>query len=78
MTVRVPVDNCNTRNKVLTPKLLKQMYKLRKTLSKFYRRHFDLVSKYNFGLKTPLLQGLLEPEFYCDLMFKFIKIIGKK
>ena len=31
-------------------------------LSKFYRRHFDIVSKYNIGLKTLLLQGLSEPE----------------
>ena len=29
----------------------------------FYRRHFDIVSKYNIGLKTLLLQGLSEPEF---------------
>ena len=37
----------NTRNQNLTAKLLKQGYryhKLRKTLSKFYRRHYDLVS----------------------------------
>ena len=41
--------------------------------SKFYRRHFDLVSKYNFGLKTLLLQDLSEPEFYGDLVYKFRK-----
>ena len=44
------VDDFNTRNKVLTAKLLKQGYKyhkLRKAYSKFYRRHFGLVSKYN-------------------------------
>ena len=38
----------NTRNKVLTAKLLRQgyrFYKLRKAFSKFYRRHFDIVSK---------------------------------
>ena len=36
------VDDFNTRNKVLTAKLLRQKYKyhkLRKALSKFYRRH---------------------------------------
>ena len=43
----------------------------------FYRRHFDIVSKYNVGLKTLLLQGLSEPEFYGDLVYKFRKIIGK-
>ena len=35
------------------------------------------MSKYNVGLKTLLLQGLSEPEFYGDLMYKFRKIIGK-
>ena len=40
------VDDFNTRNKVLTAKLLRQGYryhKLRKAFSKFYRRHFDSV-----------------------------------
>ena len=32
------------------------------------------MSKYNVGLKTLLLQGLSEPEFYGDLVFKFRKI----
>ena len=47
------VDDFNIRNKVLTTKLLKQGYryhKLRKAFSKFYRRHFVLVSKYNVRL----------------------------
>ena len=35
------------------------------------------MSKYNDGLKTLLLQGLSEPEFYGDLVYKFRKIIGK-
>ena len=52
-------------------------HKLRKAFSKFYRRHFDIVSKYNVRLKTLLLQGLSEPEFYGDLVYKFRKIIGK-
>ena len=34
------------------------------------------MSKYNVALKTLLLQGLSEPEFYGDLE-KFGKIIGK-
>ena len=34
------------------------------------------MSKYNVGLKTLLLQGLSEPEFYGDLVYKFRKIIG--
>ena len=60
------VDDFNTRNKVLTAKLLRQGYryhKIRKAFSKFYRRHFDVVSKYNVGLKRLLLEGLSEPDF---------------
>ena len=72
------VDDFNTctLNKDLTAKFLKQGYryhKLRKAFSKLYRRHFDLVSKYNVGLKTLLLQSLSEPEFYGDLVYKFRK-----
>ena len=48
----------NARNKTLTAKLLQQSYryhKLRKAFSQFYRRHYDLVTKYDTGLKTLLL-----------------------
>ena len=41
------VYDFNTRNKVLTAKLLRQVYryhKIRKAFSKFYRRHFDILS----------------------------------
>ena len=65
------VDDFNTRSKALTAKLLRQAF------SKFYQRHINIVSKYNVGLKTLLLQGLSEPEFYGDLVYKFRKIIGK-
>ena len=71
------VTDFNTRNKLLTVKLLNQGYryhKLRKAFSKFYRRHSDLVSKFNVGLKSLLQQDLLEPEFYGNLVYKFRKI----
>ena len=42
-----------------------------------YRRHFELVSKYNTGLRSLLQQGLSEPEFYGDLVYKLLKIVGK-
>ena len=74
------VDDFNTRNKVLTAKLFRQGYryhKIRKAFSKLYRRHFDILSKYNVGLKTLHLEGLSEPESYGDLVYKFIKIIGE-
>ena len=51
-------------------------HKLQKTFSKFYRRHYELISKYNVGLKTLLSEGLSEPEFYGDLVYKFKKLIG--
>ena len=74
------VVDFNARNKSLTAKLLQQGYryhKLRKAFSKFYRRHYELVSKFNVGLKTLLHQGLSEPEFYGDLVYKFKKIVGR-
>ena len=43
------VTNVNARNKSLTAQLLQQGYlyhKLRKTFSKFYPRHYELVSKF--------------------------------
>ena len=73
------VTDFNTRNKLLTQKLLKQGYryhKLRKTFSKFYRRYFDLISKFQVGLKSLLRQGLSEPDFYGDLVYKLKKIVG--
>ena len=35
------------------------------------------MSKYNVGLKTLLLQGLSEPDFYSDLAINSEKIFGK-
>ena len=73
------VVDFNTRNKLLTQKLLKQGYryhKLRKTFSKFYRRYYDLISKFQVGLKSLLSQGLSEPDFYGDLVYKLKKIVG--
>ena len=51
--VSSPVVDFNARNKSLTAKLLQQGYryhKLRKAFSKFYRRHYELVSKFSVGL----------------------------
>ena len=74
------VVDFGARSGSLTAELLQQGYryhKLRKTFSKFYRRHYELVSKFNVGLKTLLHQGLSEPEFYGDLVYKFKKIVGR-
>ena len=71
------VADFNTRNKLLTQKLVKQGYRyhnFRKTFSKFYRRYYDLISKFQVGLKSLLHQGLSEPDF--DLVYKLEKIVG--
>ena len=73
------VADFNTRNKFLTQKLLKQGYryhKLHKTFSKFYRRYYDLISKFQVGLKSLLRKGFSEPDFYGDLVYKLKKIVG--
>ena len=47
------------------------------SISKFYRRHYDLVSKFKVGLKSLLQQGLTEPEFYGDLINKLRKNVSR-
>ena len=74
------VEDFNARNKCFTAKLLKHGYwyhKLITAFSKFYRRNYELISKFNVGLKSLLHQGLSEPEFYGDLVYKFKKIMGR-
>ena len=70
----------NTRNKILTGKLLHQGYRYHKLrrffFSKFYRRHDELVSKFQVRLKFLLQQGLSEPESYGDLVYKLKKKIA--
>ena len=73
------VTDFNNRNKFFTAKLLKQGYryhKLRKAFSQFYRRHFELIEKYHVSLKKLMQQGICNPEFYRDLVYKFKKILG--
>ena len=67
------------RIKLLMRKLLKQGYryhKLRKTFSKVYRRYYDLISQFQIGLKSLLRQGLSEPTFCGELVYKLKKIVG--
>ena len=73
------VADFNTCNKMLTQKLLRQgvrYHKLCKTFSKFYRQYYDLISKFQVGLKSLLRQGLSEPDFNGDLVYKLKKIVG--
>ena len=63
----------------LIAKLLKQGYryhKIRKACSKFYHRHSELIVKYNIALNTILQQGISEPIFYDDLVYKLKIIVG--
>ena len=74
------LNDFNYRNKALTAKPLRQGYryfKLSKAFSNFCRRHSALVEKYSVSLKTLLQQGISEPEFCGDLMYRFRKIVGK-
>ena len=76
------VADSNTRNQILTAKLLKQSYrnhkhKLRNTFLELYRRHYDFAPNYNTGLKSLLKQGLSKPEVYGDLVYKFKKTVGR-
>ena len=48
--------------------------KLEKMYSNFknqYHRHSELIVIYNIGLKTLLKQGISDPIFYGDLVYKF-------
>ena len=74
------VTDFSARNEILTSKLLHQGYryhKIRKAFSKFYRRHYKLVSKFKVGLKSLLQQGLSEPEFYGLLVYKLGKFVSR-
>ena len=38
--------------------------------------YYDLIYKFNVGLKSLLCQGLSEPEFYGNFVYKLKKIVG--
>ena len=67
------VEDFNARNDCLTYRY----HNLRKAFSKFYRRHYELISKFNVGFKSLLHQGLSEPDFYGDFVYKFKTIMGR-
>ena len=41
--------------------------------SKFYRKYYDLICKFNIGLNSFLHQGLSKPKGYGDLVYKLNK-----
>ena len=73
-------DDINTRNTFSTSKLLKQGYgyhALCTSFSKLFYHHSELTVKYNIYLKTLLQQGISEPVFYGESVYKFKRIVGK-
>ena len=67
------VDDFNNRNLFLTAKLFKQSYryhKICKVFPIFFHRHSELIVNL-------LQQGISEPIFYGDLVYKFKRIVGK-
>ena len=63
------IEKKKQKKKQKTAELLKQGYryhKLRKTFSNLYRRHSELMSKYNIGLKKHLQIDLLGIEFHGE------------
>ena len=51
-------------------------YSLRPYLLLIYGPYYDLISKFQVGLKSLLRQELSEPDFYVVLVYKLKKIVG--
>ena len=63
------VSDFNSRYKFLNANLYKQGYryhKLNKAFSKFDRRRYELIEKYNVSLQKCLQQGISNLEFYGE------------
>ena len=58
-------------------KFVNHQFRTKRLRDDFHRRHYKLISKFNVGLKTLLREGLSEPEFYGDLVYKSKKFIGR-
>ena len=64
---------------MLTQELLKQgysYYKLRITFSKLHQGYYDLIYKFQAEFNSLFSQGLTEPEFYGDFLYKLKRIVG--
>ena len=73
------VGDFNYRNRVITAKLLGQgfrYHKLRRTFTKFYRKNNTLLEKYHTSLKVLLKEGISQPSFYGDVVYKLRRISG--
>ena len=72
------VADFNTRNKLLTQNFLNKAIVIINFAKhfKFYRRYYDLISKFQVGLKPLLCEGLSEHEFYGDYVYILKKTVG--
>ena len=72
------LDPFNCRNNVFPSKLQGYRYhKLHKAFLNFYFPLSELIVKYNICLKTLLQQGISEPVFYGNLVYRFKIIVGR-
>ena len=63
----------------MTAQFLKQGYsynKIRKVFSKLYHIHSELIV--NIGTRTHLQQGITDPVFYGDLVYKCNRIVANR
>ena len=63
--------------KPLLPNFLGRAVVILNFVRRFRNFIADTVEKYSVSLKTRLQQGISEPEFYGDLVYRFRKILGK-
>ena len=52
------------------------MHDLARAFASRINKVYKLISKFQVGLKSLLRQGLSEPDFYGDLVYKLKKIVG--
>ena len=67
------VADFNARNKCLQPHFFSRavgIINFQKLFLNFIADTYELISKFNVGLKALLREGLSEPEFYGDLVYK--------
>ena len=63
--------------KPLLPNFLGRAIVILNFVRRFRNFRSALLEKYSVSLKTLLQQGISEPEFYGDLVYRFRKIVGK-
>ena len=74
------LNDFNYRNKALPANFLGRaivILNFVRRFRNFYRRYSALLEKYSVSLKILLQQGISEPEFYGDLVYRFRQIVRK-